>query len=336
MSVFSDCQIVLFLRNIKSIAFFDKTTLVFKIEKREGSDKIRQLYYNDKLLNSWLTKDFIIPIGEDLRNKLRRLSDEECPQKLKEARSTKITLAGLVKADILYQVKDSLIYCYLPTKVSKTFPYIVNADFITNAERTQLLENDWNHFLFQQIGTQQFEWLKELHTTSLKYQTTKLLKKKFLDTSISLIEKGFNEGFHAGISTVAFVPEEGKNNLLKLSECIVDSTGFTSGFGATTIPTFLSKPLMKVVDLRLEHSEMLLQIGAIDFNIDSLCQLLSSDGLQKGFNDIPKGNFKVIQFLYQKTAKDNPEWLEPLKKTKFLLDDNSELKTPRDLFSAIR
>ena len=291
--VFEDCQIVLFLRHVRRISFFDNESIVFKIEKRENKDNVRQLFKNGILLSSWIIKDFIVPVSEEVQQKLRKLSDEECPPKLKEAKNTKITFAGFVKNQKILQVEDALMYCYLPTKVCEGFPYIINADFITNAERTQFLDNDWNVFLYDEIGYRQFEWLKELQKTSLKFQIAALIKSKFSGYRISTIKESFNAGFDEGIEEISFLPERGTNNLLKVENSIIDTTGFSEQFGTTIISSFLNTQ-SKVIDPRIENPNLLIEIGVAEFSIEELVSLISSDFFKKQGGLNPQKNIQLI------------------------------------------
>lgn len=331
-AVFQDCQIALFLRNIKCISFLDAQKLIFKIEKKQTENGLRGLYKNGQLLSHWITKDFVVDITADLREKLNKLSKEECPDKLKFAKSTKISFAAFIKENQIVALEDPFLYCYLPTKVRKGFPFIANADFITNAERTQFLENDWNSFLFGNIAIKLIEWCADLQKTALKFQVTRLLRGNFNSYSLTISEKAYNQNLQLALSQIPFLPEQKGFDLIKLKESIVDTTGFTKHFSNNLVKQYLKSPF-KIVDLEVVDSQKLIDLGAINFGIEKLTGLLSN-GMQ---SLVEKGakvtNKNLIDFLFEKTEYNtNPGWLEHLKKTTFLLDESGGYKTPKEIY----
>jgi len=332
LNIFNDCQIVLFLRNIRSVSVYVDNSCLLKIEKRESDGGVRELIKNGKVESSWIIKDFILSIDETLRTKLRVLSDEECPQKLKEAEGAKITLAAYVKDNRIMIVNDALMYCYLPTKVKKGFPFIINADFITNAERTQFLTNEWNVFLFKQIALKLFEWISELQATKLKYQFPALIKNKFGGIQLSEIEKSYNSGFDLALQTIPFIPQLDGNQLMKIEESIIDDTKFSSAFNPALVTNYL-RSTKRIADSNIEYSYILAEIGCEVFDIKALSNFFNENKFKAGKEILFKEIIKLIQFFKNKMNNNKDlEWGTLLKDTKFLIDQDGIFGTPKEIY----
>lgn len=60
-------------------------------------------------------------------------------------------------------IKNSVVYTYLPTSVSMGLPFLVNANFITDAGRQQLhINSEWNKFLVSKIPGEFLMWVSTL------------------------------------------------------------------------------------------------------------------------------------------------------------------------------
>ncbi len=337
LELFQDCQIVLFLRSVRNISVFIENEAIIHIEKKLLDGGVRQLFKNGKVHSSWIVKDFVLPVSEELKLKLTSLSETECPQKLKDADSAKISFAALVEGDKLHTIDDAVIYCYLPTKVSKGFPYLINADFITNAERTSFLSNDWNAFLFSEIAVKQLEWLKELGGGLYQYQITKLIRRPFVANALSGIEKAYNTSFSSALKSIAFIPQdtEGKP-LLKISEAIVDQTEIINLYTEPLITGFLRNG-NHVVTPRLQHNSVLLDLGAVGFTIENLFALFEAENFRVDVTDLPAEIIRLITFFRNQTsALKFPTWMQLLKDMKFLIDQHGKFQSPKNLYFPLR
>lgn len=326
---FEDSQIFLFLRNVASIIFYDQNNPVFKIEKKQIGNDHRELWFNNELQSNWLLRDFLIPIGQDVRDKLAKLSEEECPQKLKAATVAKITFAAQVQENKILPIENAAMYCYLPTKIKRNFPFVINADFITNAERTELLSNEWNTFLFSSIAQKHLEWISELGNGKFKYQTAKLIKPPFRYTSVEN-EKAYNNAFEKTIDNIAMIPSN-TDQLLKIDQALTDYTGFTSAFPASPITNALQQT-KNLVNLNVERTDILNGFGVEAFNIEQLCTMLEKRRLNDKAFAINETISLINFFKVQTENKINSHWNEILKNTAFLINQDGELKCPADLY----
>ena len=78
--------------------------------------------------------------------------DEKIPDKLKKAKFTEISFAARIEKGQVKALKreESLIFTYFPTKDdSFEFPFLVNGNFLTNASREAIHEDQfWNQWIF--------------------------------------------------------------------------------------------------------------------------------------------------------------------------------------------
>ncbi|MFT5872450.1 MAG: hypothetical protein ACI8WT_001381 [Clostridium sp.] len=324
--VFSDSRIMLFLRHVKSVTFLDHDTEIFKIERKKIGNNLMEIYENGRLQSTWIYKEFVVPVVNELREKLKLFDSSECPEKLKGATSTKITFAASIENENIKELSDASLYCYLPTKAKYGFPFLVNGDFLTNAERTQILENEWNAFLFNEIATCKVKWLAELaKQNKFKYQFTCLIKDKFREVGSSIIKKSFNVGLDKAIIEIPFILSfNSKESLMRVGECILDYTGFCDMFGSEMVTSYYGNNY-KVADYKIQNLNKIALLGAKKFDIEDLCAIFLTDLFIKKCEAI-EFNISIIKFLYSK------EWTQQLKLAAFLIDDNYQLNTPEKVY----
>lgn len=326
--VLNDCQIILFLRNVMTITFYQDSQQVFKISK-EFKDDLLSLYKNGNRESSWLLRPVNLEVSESLSQQLAKLSDTECPQKLKDAKTTKLTFAAKVEDGKFKGVNQSVIYTYLPTKAQKGFPFLINGDFLTNAERTALMPNVWNQYLFKEIAIKQLEWLKDLQNTKYKYQVLHLLKEKSLFTD-SLIDKAYNEGLDFAATNVYFLPVQNESDeRSSISKSIVDLDHLTKLFQPSTVLNFMENTQsMFVLDRELEKQDVLLRLGAQSFSFKDTFAMIAS-GRASNINSAI--NFMV--FFYNNTVNGDKEtWLSELQKVAFIMDENGIYRNVAEVF----
>lgn len=325
ISVFEDCQIILFLRNINSISFKVEDTVEFVITKTKIKENVYSLFYNNEAKSNWYIEDFYVKIPFEIKQKVSLLSDEECPRKLKEADISKLTFASCLDSENkLRSLQNTIVYNYLPTKVCFDFPFIVNGDFITNAERTQLLINEWNKFLLYQLAKLQFDLLIKLNKTPCKYDILQLLITRI--STQSKFYESFNMGISEAVKEKNFIPEITNSNLIKAQDALIDSLDYSSHF-----PTEHITPLFgvnyKIANRGLLYSEKLIDIGSRIFGKDNYKLLIESKAFQQRCLLDKKYNIQVIAFLSSKITEDIS-----LKKQKFILDNNRNLQAPENLY----
>lgn len=331
--LFSNTQIMLFLRNVKSITVNSANEFIV--------EKIKSINYPTVLLkkngqthSEWIIKEFTLPIDESIQEQLKR--DEKSPKKLQQSKNTTISFAAKIQDSKLVAIKEyALIFTYLPTKINLGFPFLVNADFLTNAPREGFHEDRiWNQWLFKQVAKKLFEWLGELaKDPNYKLQIASLIPEKFPAYETNPIKREFNQGFDEAIKNTAFIPSK-NDGLLKVSEALIDNTDIQEVVGNNLLIQYYNQQHeinlneKAIVNKKVEAQKKLVKIGVKSFEIKDLKSFFSSD-LCKSNIGLEK-NYELIKFLHKKaTDTSNSElWRENLQSLPFILDQNKVLSAP--------
>jgi hypothetical protein len=327
VNVFDDCQIILFLRHTSSISFYRDDEVVFEIHKEAtDNDSIFNLIYNGEVKSTWYLSDFILTIPDVVRQSISKLSEDECPVKLKSATKTKLSLASLIEGGSLSKLKDTILYSYLPTKVELDFPYLVNGDFLLNAERTQLLKNAWNEYLIGEIAWRQLRLFEELSTTHLKYDFLNILKIKYPRSyPCNTFKVAFNTEYDKAIEVVKCIPDS-SDNLILVSECLVDSLGYSLMFPEEYI-FLIHQDGSRLANLSLKNQGILTKIGSKSFSKKDIKMLTQVDAFKEFVKGDIKKNYVFILFLRDLKLENNF-----FKDLEFVLDCSGDLRVPSSLY----
>ncbi len=221
-SVFKDERVLLFLRNVKSIAFKGYNGTGFRIKKSD---------------DKWCfgSSGAIQPPEElvaSINRAIEKSMDDRIPEKYKDIQSTLISYAVAVEEGKLTQTERATLYAYLPTSVDFGLPFLINGDFIPDGSRDNLFwDLEWNRFLFQSAGKYLLKWLADLYTERREtaiYGTllpgiSRLIAKQTEPEKKTYLEL-FQAGLEEGIASFAFLPDN-QQKLRAFGELIFDSTG---------------------------------------------------------------------------------------------------------------
>jgi hypothetical protein len=352
-SVYGKYKILLFLRNVKEINLYENNALVLQSKRTDnGLSRELELSLGGKTKNHehYIASEFKIEVPDEIRTGLKNLSKTECPDKIKNAKNTSITLASAVDKDGNFVIAgNNEIYVYLPTDIRKDFPFIINAEFLTNAKRSELLKtpNSWNNFLFRNLGICLFEWLGQIaNSGNEKYslQLPKLIREKYVNLAgwDETLKKAYNEGLEIGMNKVAFLPEQQSGNLVLLKDSVVDRTHYSNNFSDNIdfvkeeithkFPT-IKEP--KVINPKLQDLAKLINLGAKEFNMRLLCSMLSRPGFKDKLSLTEEK--KLIEFLSTtieqvNSRQEQNSWNEALSETDFILTEENTFRTPKELF----
>lgn len=228
--LFSEPRFILFLRHIKSIEVQGLDSNI-KIQKKKKNERY-ELLINENPIDEWCIDDFDFSVSQETRDAMA--NDKVVPEKLKEIQKSKLSFACQVNNNEIISIPSdkSFLFTYLPTNVNDySFPFLVNADFLTTANRQDIhKKNSWNLFLFERVGYLCFEWISKFAQTSeLRNSITNLIP-NYYENSNELVHLHFNKGYDKAINEIAFLPAY--NPLLtKVSDAIVDMTGFSDVIG---------------------------------------------------------------------------------------------------------
>ncbi|MGC4036044.1 MAG: DUF3883 domain-containing protein [Chitinophagaceae bacterium] len=337
----ADGHILLFLRRVSKISISQNGKKLYSVEKKIN---IESLHYNQadllkdgEVISSWILKTFdSIRVPENTKKELKQ--DEKTPEKLKNAEFTEISFAARVEGKKIRPLKkeESLIFTYLPTKVSDfTFPFLVNGSFMTNAAREAIHEDRvWNQWLFELVAEKIFEWLVDLTKTEFKYQILYLLPHRFNSLHNDL-KKSFDSSFSHS-SKRAFVTTSNEN-IKTPSAVILDKTGLSSQsfIDPKSIVEFLKieKKLTFSDDCfvspLVEESNKLKSVGVETFELTNFETFFSSPVFTRRHR--VSDNFSLIQYFKDKSDNDKQGiWFQTLQTLSFIYDEKVLLKNPNN------
>jgi hypothetical protein len=333
--VFGDSNIILFIPNINSVKVFI------------NGEEVRTCYRNNE---QWIVCDYEKEIEDDLQALINRTIDtgrSRIPEKYKDFEATKISFACRHEGTNIKPVDDAILYCYLPTKVSWGFPFLMNTDMIPKGDRNDIEtevklldenETNFNEELAGVAGEKLLDWIYELLISKeYHYGSIYSLIPNF-DKCIkehkeykAFIER-FQEAFERKLGECAIVPIY--KNIAKVSDVIFDSTGLTSS-GIMTDDEFYEftgfdednrlpiSMLRKDKNFTVFHKRYVGDSNV--FDEDSLHEMVGNEKFQEWLK-VQENNDKFLKFLLDK------EYLEDLLDEEILLDEEGNLYKASELF----
>ena len=338
IDLFSNSQIILFLRSQEvKITINSSKSIILEKTINNGIASIKQ---DNHISSEWLIKNNEFDIPKDIQLIIN--NDNRYPRKLRESKRTDIKLAIQLENNKLKSVdKDKqLIFTYLPTSINYGFPFLVNANFLTDAGRENIHKDyEWNQWLFEQISIKYFKWLSELASKDSMFneEFLEVLPKKL--NGYNKLEENFNNGFDKAIDTIRFIPNS-KGDLIKVSDAIYDETNITEFISKKTLLQYINnntnrnyteKSFVKYI----KSINKLKQLGIYKFEIDNLNGFFTSE-IFKSKHKV-KENFKLISFLYKQYENNKDDigkinWNNRLKNLSFIFDYDNYLQTPEDIY----
>lgn len=295
--LFSEPRFILFLRHIKTIEVQGLRNNV-KIQKVLKSDRF-ELLNNDTPINEWIINDFEFGVTPEIREGMA--NDKIVPEKLKEIQKSKLSFACQIQDSKIESISPdkSFLFTYLPTNVNDyKFPFLVNADFLTTANRQSIhVKNIWNLYLFEQIGFLSFKWISEIaQNEELRFTIINLIPSRF-NNSTEPIHQYFNNGFDKAIKETAFLPTA-NGSLYKVADALVDLTGLSEIIGNELFVRVVN-PSKKLIDNRLEYKSKLIDLQGISiFEKVELKKIFANPTFQQALT--PQLLLQVLKFLHEK------------------------------------
>ena len=333
-NLLSSSAFLLFLRHPHiNIEFVCNGNQVVQLKKKTEGDIVK-LLTGRKIDSRWLVYcNSEVEINDDVRASI--VTDGITPVKLQEAKTFDLSFAVAIdnKGDII-SLEDSCVYTYLPTSISLGFPFLVNANFITDAGRQHLVkDSEWNKMIFRAIPYEFLKWIATISPTTPSYYRALPKTNIGSDTLCSI----FNQALVEAIGTVAFIPSRTDKKLLKASEAIMDRVDIASVFGEHLLIDHINKKYDKTYVpnslIRIGGIGILKEYGAFDLNAEGLKILLTDEEILKGLT-LAK-DLELISFLYHycdKNEKERSAIKEILYEACFIFSDKKELCKPSELF----
>ncbi len=319
INLFNDPRFILFLRNVRNIKLdlsyssidinvksFDNTVFFYK------NSYLEFVYYksdkNDKpgfpidiSEDNFQQADVDLKIRVNESTQKREFIDfqnqpvSNIPEKLANAYNTVISFAietekrenheGIKK----YPKGKSILFNYLPTSDAVyEFPFLVNADFVTETNRQKVLkENKWNHFLFYHIGYNHIIWASQILKDKSDYYSSYLnviVPQKLKIEGHDEICNAFNRGFAKALQEIPFILSI-DNELKKADEVIIDKAEISKHFSSELFYALFGSEL-KIVHHEIDVSKLSNKdFGIKRIEISDFCEKLKElEGL-KTFNE---------------------------------------------------
>lgn len=326
----NDTRFLLFL-NIEDlrISFFDDTKEIINISKQQ-TDGVLTLFKNGMPQNSWLIYSKEVSLSSGIKNELSH--DVKTPTKLKESQSVEISFAiALDKDKNIMPLNDAVIYTYLPTSYSFGLNFIVNANFITDAGRQQIVKDcAWNEFIFSQIPSLYLNWIASnvapLHSDWYKVLPSFSAKEDELSIAYMC-------SLNKAINNIQFVKTKcGKKALVK--ECIQDPYNLYSAIPKDIYDIFIKDTISSLVSYdTLVSNEVGMALNK--YNIASISNnhihtLLENS--EKYLSNIT--GVELLPFLewLKEVSEDDKIANRDLSYSKIIPDEDGNLTEPANLF----
>lgn len=230
--VFHNERVILFIPNLSSVK-------VFYNERPEPD--IQCMYDNNRWQVDNYEEEVPVEITEAINSDIDDQEDSgmlKIPIKYYDFIKTKVSFACEIDGVALKEVDDAQLYCYLPTKASWGFKFLMNTDMIPTGPRDDI-EIDFdeqiniNEEIAEIAGSKFFDWLKDLCELK-RYKVNSIFNLiPVFETNISqhkiyknLIER-FKSGFELRIEEDELVPIDA-NSYEIVKNIILDETGLTS------------------------------------------------------------------------------------------------------------
>ena len=339
----SDCQFLLFVsaKNIR-MTFWEDGEQASSLEKETIDDQV-VLSRNGIEDSRWLIySNEHVEVSPDIQEEMRE--DGYTPLKLQDAKSFDLSFAiRLDKEKKLMPMRDAVAYTYLPTSFKfgdEGLPFLVNANFITDAGRQQLHKDSaWNKLIFSRVPYEFLTWMSQI---SDKYPNYYEVLPKVSYGRSNPLEAAYEEGMKSAIKTVAFIPSANDPTIKLLSHhAMMDIIGMSEAISTGVLLRHVNKTYGKSFDdsslIRRvwKGSRILKDYGVFFFDKDRLAKLFEDTECFEGIDvelDKKLVDFLFHYYLQQRDGAGKSDLMETLKTVKFLLDENEELAAPEDLY----
>ena len=326
-----DKEFLLFLNAEQvSVSLFDNNRLITSISRAKKGDVV-ELAMNGTVQSRWMMHYESVAVTEKVREYISQ-NVSSVPEKLREANQIEVAFSVKVGDDEKFvPLEKSVVYTYLPTSYgSLGVPYLINANFLTDAGRQQLQkDSEWNKLIFREAPRLFLKWVSTISHKHPEYYKILPKRNARIFDELSCI---FFNSLSEAIKDIAFLPSvrvSGKTVLV--SDAYINRIGLSKVFGVEKFLSCVNTCFNlnydedgEVVDV---DSAILSEYGVKIFATREVLQLLMDGRI---LTDITADeNFKLVEFLRKHITSH--EEIEDLGPVAFLLDDTNRLCVARDL-----
>ena len=337
MGLMKSCRFLIFLKDANiTMSFTYEGTTRCSIEKRKVNGEV-VLYVDGREESRWMVyQNPEVQLNLTGAQKKRIEKHKNTPDKLKNATSFDLSFAIAIEDGKLKKADNAVLYTYLPTSYSfgEGFPFLVNANFITDEGRQHLdVEAEWNKVLISKIPEEYLNWIATLSKKHSNYY--EVLPKKTYGSGNDLLE-AYANAMKEAIATIAFIPSINGEKLLKASESLIDQVGLSSQIDPSILVKYINKSKGRHLTVKSiianKGEDILKPYGVVVFKKDDLKSLFEEDST---FQNISvEENTNLVRFLHSyflENKNEQDSLLTILTDTKFLLDTDNSLATPAEL-----
>ena len=337
------CQFLLFLgSNSIEIELYDEDKLVRSLEKRISEQKklsnesehqkVISLYDNGEIDSKWLVyQNDAVAVPKAVKTEIS--TDSKVPTKLKEFDTFDVSFA--IRIDYngnIEPVNNSVLYTYLPTSYGFGLPFLVNANFITDAGRQQInTDSVWNMMIVESFPKLFFAWVASFSREIPDFYKVMPKKRNASDA----VSQSYNEALIDAISTIPFIPDATGERLLKSPEAFCDPYSFVNAVTEARFSSVVSSLWGIGFSEKNCVSELLSELPAC-YSVKSLdkSEVLSviekSDELYDGIT--AEENITLLRWIKECSVFEGTEATRFLSNMRILLDENEDLVKPVDTF----
>ncbi len=337
IGLMQSCRFLIFLKdnNIK-MSFTSNGNSLCSIEKHYLNGEV-VLYVNGREDSRWMVyQNPEVPLNLTDEQKRRIEKHKSTPDKLKNASSFDLSFAIAMEDGKPKKADNAVLYTYLPTSYSlgDGFPFLVNANFITDEGRQHLdVDAEWNKILISKIPEEYLNWIATFSRTHSNYY--EVLPKKSYGSANELLES-YENAMKAALSTIAFIPSAFSGTKLKAKDTLIDRLNLSTQIDSSILLGHINrknKTEFNINSIAANSGVTILKsYGVTVFEKDNLKGLFEDDN---AFDNLSvDDDAKLVLFLhnyYLENKSEQDSLLEILSSTRFLLDSSCILTTPSEL-----
>lgn len=221
------------------VSFWDDDEEILNLSKKQTEDELT-LSVNGESQGSWLIYSTEVKLTPAVKDAL--VHDSKTPTKLKESESVEISFAiALDKDKNIIPLSEAVMYTYLPTSFSFGLNFIVNANFITDAGRQQIVKDcAWNEFIFAQIPRSYLNWIENLAKKYLDWYKVLPPYPKY-DGELS---EAYSTALKDALNTIPFIKAV-DGDMVLLQEALTDNIGLHSAIPPKIFVSFVHTNILK-------------------------------------------------------------------------------------------
>lgn len=215
--VFADERILIFIPHVDEV----------DVEYGDGKS-----VHVSKDREHWDIKTFKINVDESYKQILeeeRQKTGNKIPEKFLKIKKISVSFAVRHTGNKIEALETSQVYNYLPTEQSMYIPFLLNADFVPDAQRAKLPELEWNLKVLEDSGRLFAHWWTEsLMAEENGYNLYSVFDSLPDNRHTDIFRERFMKGFMTELVKIPCIPvlKDNRSILKHLDEIIFDNTGF--------------------------------------------------------------------------------------------------------------